>query len=187
VIEERLARLSPEGWDPPAPPPLRVPAVAPAPAPAPWRRRLALRPAVALAAACALLGLGLVAGLLVAGTGDGGPGAAPASRLALSAVAPAGGRAHGNAELVRGAHPHLVLDVRGLRPSRGGYYEVWLMNSGKDLVSLGGFRVGTSGRARVDVPVPVAARRYRAVDVSAEPDDGNPAHSAVSVLRGPLT
>jgi hypothetical protein len=33
------------------------------------------------------------------------------------------------------------------------------------------------------MPVAVDLRRYRLVDVSLEPDDGNPAHSDRSVLR----
>ncbi len=182
ALAERLARLAPEAWDPPAPPPLRVSVRAPAP-----RRRLTLRPAAALAAACALLGLGLLAGVLLNGRDD-GPATATGHRLVLVPPSAAGAGAHGRGTLVAGgAHPHLIVRVGGLRPTRGGYYELWLMNSDRDLVSLGGFRVGAGGAARVDVPLPVSARRYKAVDISAEPADGNPAHSAVSVLRGPVS
>ena len=53
------------------------------------------------------------------------------------------------------------------------------------LVSLGSFRVPASGTAEVDVPLPVPVRDFAYVDVSAEPDDGDPAHSGASVLRGP--
>ena len=79
-----------------------------------------------------------------------------------------------------------TLDVSGLAPSRRGeFYELWLLSPPGDLVSLGSFRVAAGGRATLEVPVPVDPSRYRFVDVSVEADDGDPAHSSRSVLRGP--
>ena len=40
--------------------------------------------------------------------------------------------------------------------------------------------------ANCAVPVPGDASAFRALDVSVEPADGDPAHSAKSVLRAPL-
>ncbi len=75
-----------------------------------------------------------------------------------------------------------TIDVSGLEPSgRGRFYELWLLNSADDLVSIASFEVPASGTARVTVPLPGG---YRFVDLSAEPDDGDPAHSGDSVLRG---
>jgi hypothetical protein len=51
-------------------------------------------------------------------------------------------------------------------------------------VSLGSFRVGPDGRATLEVPLPVDPSRYRFLDVSVEPDDGDPSHSSRSILRG---
>ena len=74
--------------------------------------------------------------------------------------------------------------MTGLRPSRPGeYYELWLLNSPDDLVSVGAFRVGEDGTATVEFPLGVDPRRYQLVDVSVERDDGDPGHSARSVLR----
>jgi anti-sigma-K factor RskA len=76
------------------------------------------------------------------------------------------------------------LDVSGLRPTGSrGFYEVWMLRSPRDLVSLGTFKVDANGRADVELPVTVDAKRFPIVDVSVEPVDGNPAHSSISVLR----
>lgn len=70
----------------------------------------------------------------------------------------------------------------GLRPTDG-FYEVWLLDPGSGrLVALG--VLDDDGRGRLTVPEGVAVGDYPAVDVSAEPDDGDPAHSGASVLRG---
>jgi anti-sigma-K factor RskA len=71
-----------------------------------------------------------------------------------------------------------------LRPSgTRDYYEAWLADDRGRMVSMGTFRV-----ASIDIHMPVAVdvTRYALVDVSLEPDDGNPAHSNTSVLRGRL-
>ena len=64
------------------------------------------------------------------------------------------------------------------------FLELWLLEVGDDgvaaLESLG--RVDGSGR--YDVPDDIDLDRFRVVDISVEPDDGDPAHSGVSVVRG---
>ena len=78
------------------------------------------------------------------------------------------------------------LVVERLQPTGDGeFYELWLLNSADDLVSLGSFRVPETGRTTVALPLPVDADRFRFFDVSREPLDGNPGHSSESVLRGP--
>lgn len=80
------------------------------------------------------------------------------------------------------------MRVRGLKPSaRGDFYELWLLGDDGELVSLGSFRAPRSGAATVRVPLPVDPARYRYLDVSREPDDGDPGHSSISILRGPTT
>jgi anti-sigma-K factor RskA len=54
------------------------------------------------------------------------------------------------------------------------------------MVSMGTFRVASSGSVDIHMPVAVDVTRYALVDVSLEPDDGNPVHSNTSVLRGRL-
>ena len=62
--------------------------------------------------------------------------------------------------------------------------EVWLVTAdGSGLVSIG-FLDGGAGR--FTIPDGIALADYPLVDVSAEFDDGNPAHSGDSIVRGEL-
>jgi len=54
------------------------------------------------------------------------------------------------------------------------------------MVSMGTFRVERDGKVAVRMPVAVDLGRYDRLDVSLEPDDGDPAHSSVSVMRATL-
>lgn len=174
--------------DPGSPPALDLDAARAArPAPAGRRRSrrrriapLVLRPATAGAAAVLLVATGVGGGLLLGGGEDeGAPVAGTEVRLAALEGAPAPRRA-----LVALRDDAAGLDVRGLTPSRRGeHYELWLLNSAKDLVSVGTFRVGADGRVAADFPLGVDPGRYAFVDVSVEPDDGDPGHSSRSVLR----
>lgn len=68
-----------------------------------------------------------------------------------------------------------------------GFYEVWLMSpDDSGLIALGSLGPGET-EATFPVPPGVDLRTFTAVDVSDEPLDGDPGHSAVSVLRGTLT
>ena len=80
--------------------------------------------------------------------------------------------------------PLIVLDkdLRVVSASRS-FYEVWMLRDGKHMVSLGTFKVGPNGRSTVTLPVSVDPADYPIMDVSLEPDDGNPSHSSDSVLR----
>jgi hypothetical protein len=173
----RLEALGPDEWRPEPPPALVMP---PETRAAPRRRALTLRPLPALAAVLLLLALGAGGALLAAG---GDPDRGPGRALALSPLRP-GGAAQGQVRLAR-AGGRATLKVSGLAPSRRGeFYELWLLSPPGDLVSLGSFRVPAGGRATLQVPLPVDPSRYRFLDVSVEPDDGDPAHSSRSILRG---
>lgn len=179
-VVARLEGLDERAWTPAEAPPLRIGEGERRPR---RGRVLVLRPLVAAATAVALLVLGVGAGLLLGGDRD---GRAPASRLRAAALEPVGDdpRASGQVRLDGGR-----MDVRvdGLAPSGAQrYYEVWLLNSENDLVSLGSFRVPADGSTAVELPVPVASGDFRFVDVSLEPQDGDPRHSGRSVLRGPV-
>ena len=192
-IVSRLESLDDAGWDPPA-----APALATLPREAPEAPRRPRRPPAVVAprarAAPARRGrpragparLGVGAGLLLGG-GDGGDGGAVSGRvLALDPVEPLGGAAHGTATIST-QDGRADVQVRGLKPSADGdFYELWLLNSPDDLVSLGSFRVPASGEVDVSVPLPGNPDDFAALDVSVEPPDGNPAHSSRSVLRAPL-
>ena len=185
-IVTRLESLERDEWDPPAAPALVLPGRRerePERAPRRRRRVLTLRPLVAAGLALLLLAIGVGAGRLLGDDGRPDRGRV----VALDPVQPAGGSAHGTATILGRAGGRARFVVRGLKPSaNGGFYELWLMNSADDLVSLGSFRVPASGKAVVTVPLPADPDGFAALDVSAEPADGNPAHSASSVLRAPL-
>jgi hypothetical protein len=67
----------------------------------------------------------------------------------------------------------------------GGLREVWLIDpETSGLVSLG-LLSGTSGS--FSIPADLDLSRYSVIDVSEEPDDGDPAHSGNSIVRGPLS
>jgi anti-sigma-K factor RskA len=185
-LARRLEELPREAWDRPVPPPAPWPAETPAPAAR--RRRLVLRPLGALAATVALLAVGVGGGLLLAGDDDAPVGTQVApDRVELKPVA---GRAQGAAGVVSlepQAGGTATVKLSGLRPSKSGdFYELWLLGDGGELVSLGSVRVPASGRATLEnVQLPVDPERFRFLDVSREPGDGDPGHSSISVLRGP--
>jgi hypothetical protein len=189
-FDDRSAALAAEPATAPAP---GAPAPAPAPAAAPEhvaprrRSRVRRRTALLLTAAAAVVGLVLGLGggwFLFAG----GPGGADTvvSRTALDPL-PGWSGARGSAELERDGDGRLSLVVDldhrasdGAAPLR----EVWMMRSDlSGLVSVG-FLDGDTGR--FVVPSGVDPSRYPVVDVSAESDDGDPAHSGDSVVRGTL-
>jgi hypothetical protein len=198
-VRARLVELPADAWTPPlVEQPVAEPELPAArrddPAPSLSRKRrlpllLALLAAVAVALVIVLAPSGSdnKTASSAPATPAGGnvqPGAKPAStvtgrRVALAGVAGAPG-ATGTAALADGGK-RLRLDVRGLPPAT---YEVWLYNSVIDARSL----VTARGTAlTLDLALPRNTRRYRYVDISLEPNDGNPNHSGRSVLRVPLT
>jgi anti-sigma-K factor RskA len=183
AVVEGLEAVPSGGW--PSDDPSGVPSLPPVPGLERPRRRMraAPRPALAAAAAVAALAVGIAVGVLVARGGDDGPPEGPV--LALTRLGDAGPEAHGEARVVGAGPGSLRLDVSGLAPSDGAFYELWLLDGADRMVSLASFRVPASGHAEVDVPLPVPVTDFRYIDVSREPDDGNPAHSGDSVLRGP--
>jgi len=86
-------------------------------------------------------------------------------------------------EVVEGSEM-LAVDVSGL-PSTDGYFEVWLLApDASSMIALG--TLGPGERAVLPLPAGVSLADYPVVDISAEPYDGNPAHSTDSVVRGTL-
>lgn len=187
----RLAAMPDEAWNAPEPPPLTLPSPAVAevrsepsrPRAGGWRWTPA-RVSLVGAVAALLLGVGVWVGTLVDGDGSELEPAAEGS-IALKPLGTGGDGASG--ELTRvGRGDRARLTVSGLAENANDYYEVWLLGD-PGLVSLGSFRVGEGGNATVDLQLPVDPSRYGSFDISLEPDDGDPAHSADSVLRGPAS
>jgi hypothetical protein len=66
-----------------------------------------------------------------------------------------------------------------------GVREVWLINvDGERMISIGLLAAGDEGEFAV--PMRLIDQGYRIVDISVEPDDGDPTHSGVSIARGEL-
>lgn len=88
---------------------------------------------------------------------------------------------------VRREDGHLVLNVEATDlDGPDGTREVWLINvDGERMVSLGMLPGGESGD--FDFPERLLEQGYRIVDISYEPDDGDPLHSGQSLARGELT
>ena len=133
-----------------------------------------------VAAACALLlGAGIGIGVLIER-----PGSAGGPTVVLRAVAgPSSEQA--TARMTSGGRMVLTVDhLPATAPGR--FYELWLMNSDSDLVSVASFRVGSDGKAQLNVPLPVSAARYHYLDISLQHAAAGPAHSGDSVLRAPV-
>jgi hypothetical protein len=87
----------------------------------------------------------------------------------------------------RGGQFQLLVQAQGLEPSgREAAYEVWLYNSQRDAVSLGGQVTDNDGNLQGAGPLPPNFRTYRFVDISRERIDRNADHSGNSVLRIPM-
>lgn len=140
-----------------------------------WYRRPAL---LGAAAGVAALAVALVT--LVVVDRPTAPGGDVSTLIALPGV-----QATGEAVLRSGSSGRVLdVDTAGLGPVDG-FYEVWLLGpGGSRTLALG--TLDAAGRAVLPVPGSVRLADYPLVDVSVEPDDGNPAHSSDSVLRGRL-
>jgi hypothetical protein len=144
------------------------------------RRRPARRAVAALAAAAAVVVIGgLAVGLLAL--------RAQPQRIASATLAalPDWPGSSGTAVLERLSDGRRVVQVRtDVAPDATTDHQVWLMTDGAQrLVSLG-VLTGTGGT--FPVPAGVDLDRFRLVDVSDEPRDGDPAHSGNSIVRGAL-
>ena len=80
-------------------------------------------------------------------------------------------------------HREVVVDLTGVT-STAGLREVWLIKAdASGLISIG-LLDGDTGH--FSIPDGVDLAQFPLVDVSVEPDDGNPAHSGDSIVRGEL-
>lgn len=151
-----------------------APDAAPAPTRAGWRRG----PLVGLAAALALA----VAAAAVLWAGGLWRPDRPDRTVPLAGVGAVA--ASGRASMAgAGDDRQMTVAAEDLPPLRvGQYYEVWLLDPGAGTV----FPVGVlppDGEGRFTLPASVVGR-YQVIDVSLEADDGDPAHSKRSLLRG---
>ena len=166
--------------------PASAPAPTPAPTPTPTPRRGGGSGAKWWTFALAAAIVGILAGVAI-GFGIASTGSPPAQTvLARAALEPFPGWDASGEALVEedpDGTRSIVVDLDAPVPS-GSVREVWLIRSdASGLVSLG-LLDGTSGR--FVVPSDVDLGEFPIVDVSAEPLDGEPAHSGDSIVRGEL-
>jgi hypothetical protein len=115
-------------------------------------------------------------------------GRAPAetvtARATLAPLATVPASAGGTVQVL--ADGEMRIDVRNL-PLTTGFHEVWLIDPDdlSKMVAIG--NLPDKADAVLPVPPGIDMNRYRLVDVSDEPHDGDAAHSGNSLLRGILT
>lgn len=144
----------------------------------PMRSRRRVAPWIALAAAVGVVLGGVVGATLMRST----PPEIMAS-VALEPLADYSTTGTATVEVVDGTEM-LAVDVSGL-PATDGYFEVWLLApDASSMIALGTLGAGES--TVLPLPAGVSLADYPVVDISAEPYDGNPAHSTDSVVRGTL-
>lgn len=157
-----------------------APEAAPRPRRAP-RRRFALRPLPVAAMVLVAAVLGGVVGALIAS----GDSSSPPAKTVL-VLHPLDAPKDSRGDLSMPDADTMLLRTHGLPPSAAGdYYEVWLMSSDSKLVPVASFRVGESGEASVEVPLPATPGEYTYFDVSRQTVGGGLHHSNDSVLRAP--
>jgi anti-sigma-K factor RskA len=148
------------------------------------RRAHPRRAAAVLVAAAAVVGILVGSGVTWVATRQPAPTVVVAQAQLDPLSAP---RASGTAVVRRnaGAQRELVVQVTGLDPTPGTFFEVWLLDKGANrLVSLGVLQAGRTGT--FVIPPSLDLSQYPVVDVSLQPLDGNPEHSGDSLVRGTL-
>ncbi len=123
----------------------------------------------------------------LAGTGRGAPRAShSAASVTLRPLTQATGS--GLAVAYMRGSGRMSLLVRRLRPSPPGtYYELWLMTSDTDLVSVASFRVGATGTADLSLALPAEPSNYEFLDISLQRVSAGVTISQDNVLRGTIS
>ncbi len=129
------------------------------------------------AAAVVLLLVGIGAGVLISRRDN--PAGPPARQVALR---PVGSWTATGTVTMRGNR--MQVDPTNLAPAQAGhFYEVWLVNRNWPTPKLVSVGVLNPGGDTWTLPESLVSA-YTTVEISYEPDDGNPAYSGDSVLRG---
>ena len=147
---------------------------------APRRRRRGLAPR---RAAFAFAGVAALAAVIIALLTV-GSSSTSSHTVVLSALAGAPPGSSATATIT--GSRRVQMNIAHLRPTDANhYYELWLMTDTTHLVSVGSFRVPSSGTARLSMPLPAPAGDYRYLNVSVQRAGAGSGISNLSVLRGP--
>ena len=134
---------------------------------------------VLAAAAAVVIVLG-TAGVALLGTSDDAPIEQQVELVAL----PGFEQVEASARFVeRGSEREVEVDLSGVDLPEGSHLELWLLDPAvSQTISLGVL----DGDGPFSVPADVDLVATPIVDISVEPDDGDAAHSGVSVVRGEI-
>jgi hypothetical protein len=81
---------------------------------------------------------------------------------------------------------HLVVTVHDLPPTAPGYhYELWLIGP-KGVVPSIAFPMGRSGSMAFNFPLDVDPHAYPSIEMTLEPDDGDPGMNGAPLMTGKL-
>lgn len=146
------------------------------------------RTAMVAAAACVVGVAATLLSVAVFGTDDRPPQPVTSpAMIAAGTLTPftASSRTHGSVQIRQaGRARELVMRLTGVPHSPGTFVEAWLLDpKTNDMLALGVVRNRTGTFA---IPDDLDLTAYTSVDVSLEPLDGKPAHSADSLARGSL-
>jgi anti-sigma-K factor RskA len=134
-------------------------------------------PAAAALVLAAILGIWLLQPIVGDSSGE----------VALSATARAPGASGDLRGEKVGENFQIELEVRELPRLRNDeYYEMWYARDDGGRISCGTFRAQPRGRTTVNLTAPVSAVSYPKIEVTREPDNGNPGSSGKKVLVGDL-
>ena len=132
--------------------------------------------------AAALLVAGFLGIALIAAITGGSSSGVPLTATALAPGASGELRGEKVGENLRGE-----LEVEGLPELRKHeYYEMWYATEDGERISCGTFRAQPEGRTIVNLTAPALATSYPVIEVTREPDDGDPATSGKKILVGDL-
>jgi anti-sigma-K factor RskA len=132
--------------------------------------------------AAALLAIAVLgAGLLWAITQDSSEGI---PLTATAASSEGGGEVRGQVDEGNLQIELVVWDLPELRKDE--YYELWYAKEDGGRISCGTFRAQSGGQTTVNLTAPANAVSYPEIEVTREPDDGNPGSSGKKVLIGDL-
>ena len=187
TLTQVLERIPEQAWVSelgPVPEPRAVESAAPVARPRRQRGRLSA--GAALAAATGLAAAFLAGSFTHPLTSGSSSTTSPVARVVLKPVPGTGSSGLAVAYML-GAGGHMRLRVKQLPRLRPGtYYELWLMTSPTDLVSVASFRVGPSGSGKLNLVLPDDPAHYRYLDISVQRVGGGQAISGRSVLRGSI-
>lgn len=113
---------------------------------------------------------------------EGGQAATPAGPK-VELTAPGGGPGKGTAQVLKGGQ-RLAVTVSDLPDPGDSRYAVWLYDS---VLKARQIASADRGDFALEARLPGVAPRFDLLDISLEPDDGNPQHSGQSVLRVPVS